>query len=96
MFVALLLNQILTGLDTLKLKNPTRLMADGQYIDVTHGHATPIVADFSGKDSRDLLVGQFQDGRLRIYSNSSTKKGMEFKSFTWFQAGGTEGTVPFG
>jgi hypothetical protein len=41
-----------------------RILADGKAIDVTTGHAAPYVLDFDGDGVRDLLVGEFGDGKF--------------------------------
>jgi hypothetical protein len=41
------------------LRAPVRVMAGGQPIDVTVGHAAPYVMDVDGDGVRDLLVGEF-------------------------------------
>ena len=79
-----------------ELADPVVLEADGQSIDVEVGHAHPFVADFDGDGVRDLLVGQFGNGKLRIYRNGGTDAEPRFEEFTWFRAGGKLGTVPAG
>jgi len=54
------------------------------------------VADLGGDGKIDLLVGQFKDGKLRIYRNVGSNNDPRFASFAWFQAGGTDGKVPSG
>jgi hypothetical protein len=43
---------------------PVRLEASGAPIDVTVGHAAPLVMDFDGDGLRDLLVGEFGTGEF--------------------------------
>jgi hypothetical protein len=76
------------------LAPPVKLMAGGKPIDVDVGHAAPFVADFAGDGVRHLLVGQFGGGKLRIYRNAGTAAEPRFDAFTWFRAGGAEGSVP--
>ena len=52
--------------------DPVRLEAGGQPITTDIGHAAPYVYDFDGDGVRDLLVGQFGQGKLRIYRNTGT------------------------
>ncbi len=78
------------------LAAPIRVTAGGQPIDVEVGHAAPWVADFDGDGLRDLLVGQFGNGKLRLYRNRGTEKAPEFSTFAWFQAGGADARVPAG
>ena len=77
-------------------EDPIRIQADGKDIDVDGGHAAPYFADWDGDGKRDLLVGQFAGGELRIYKNVGTDKSPRFTKFELFQAGGDLGTVPSG
>ena len=47
-----------------ELEAPVRITAAGKPIDVTTGHAAPYVLDFDGDGVRDLLVGEFGDGKF--------------------------------
>jgi hypothetical protein len=87
---------LVPGWDVLGLADPVRLRAGGSYIDVEHGHANPHFADFDGDGKPDLLVGQFEGGQLRVFKNTGTKATPKFDGFSWFQAGGSTGKVPFG
>ncbi|MBI2926070.1 MAG: VCBS repeat-containing protein [Verrucomicrobia bacterium] len=75
---------------------PFKVEAAGKPIDVEVGHAAPLVTDFDGDGTFDLLVGQFGDGKLRIYRNTGTATAPKFGAFAWFQAGGETGKVPAG
>ncbi len=79
-----------------ELTKPVRLEADGKPIDVDVGHAAPFVCDFDRDGLADLLVGQFGEGKLRIYKNVGTKEEPRFGELKWFEAGGTLGKVPSG
>ncbi len=79
-----------------QLEKPFRVEADGKAIDVEIGHAHPFVYDFDGDGTRDLLVGQFGQGRLRIYPNTGTNSAPKFGAFTWFEAGGAIASVKAG
>ena len=78
------------------LAPPVRLRAGGQPINVDMGHAAPFVADLKGDGNMVLLVGQFGDGRLRLYPNIGTKNGPRFDRFEWFRVGGKVVSVPAG
>jgi hypothetical protein len=78
------------------LAPPAQIQAAGKAISVDIGHAAPLWADIDQDGKPELLVGQFGDGKLRIYPNFGTAKDPEFIKFTWFQAGGADGKVPSG
>lgn len=75
---------------------PTRIEAAGKPVDVEIGHAAPLVLDWDGDGKQDLLVGQFGDGKLRIYRNTGTNEKPAYDAHKWFEAGGDVGKVPTG
>ena len=79
-----------------ELAPPVQVQAGGQPINVDMGHAAPFVADLKGDGNMTLLVGQFGEGKLRLYSNVGTRKEPKFDKFEWFQAGGKVVTLPAG
>ena len=78
------------------LAPPIQLQAGGQPINVDLGHAAPFVADLKGEGQLTLLVGQFGEGRLRLYPNVGTRNDPKFAQFEWFKVDGTVARVPFG
>jgi hypothetical protein len=77
-----------------ELSPPVRVLAKGKPIDVDVGHAAPFVADLDGDGVKHLLVGQFRDGKLRIYRSAGGKIAPRFDGFTWLLDGAPEGRVP--
>jgi hypothetical protein len=79
------------------LAPPVLLRAAGNPIDVGHGGlAAPCFADLEGRGVKDLLVGERDEGRLRIYHNYGTNARPEFKDYVFFKAGADLGRVPSG
>jgi hypothetical protein len=76
---------------------PVPVQVGGRPLDVEHdGHAAPFAGDLDGDGRLTLLVGQYYEGRLRVYRNTGTRRRPVFDSFTWFEAGGKPGRVPEG
>lgn len=78
------------------LDKPFLAFAGGKPIQVEIGHAAPILADYDGDQLPDLLVGQFGEGKLRIYKNIGTREEPKFDKFEWFQAAGQVAKVEAG
>src|SRR5262245_10828968 len=77
--------------DDPELAAPVLVQAGGQPINVDIGHAAPFYGDLDNNGKLHLLVGQFGDGKLRIYRNAGTNDKPRFNEFTWF-----DGKVPSG
>jgi hypothetical protein len=78
------------------LAPPVHVLVGGKPLDVERsGHAAPCVGDL-GDGKPDLLVGQFDGGKLRVYRNTGTARAPKFDSYTYFVAGGQTGRVPVG
>ena len=79
------------------LEAPFQVKAGDRPIDVTVGHAAPCFVDWDGDTLPDLLVGQFGQGKLRIYRNEGKAGAPAFGAkYELFRAGGAEGTIPSG
>ncbi len=76
---------------------PFRVSAGERWIDVDIGHAAPLFIDWDGDGLRDLLVGQFGEGKLRIYRNVGTASRPKFnEDFALFQTRKGLGSIPSG
>jgi hypothetical protein len=96
-FALLLVTAPSAPADPGSLPPPVPVRAGGRPIDVEReGHAAPFVGDFDGDGVLDLLVGQYYEGRLRIYRNIGTNARPKFEGYTWFEAGGAVARVPEG
>ena len=83
--------------ETSELLPPVQIQAGGRALDVEHeGHSAPFIGDFFEDGGLALLVGQYYDGRLRIYRNTGRRTKPRFESYTWFEAGGKIASVPVG
>lgn len=78
------------------LTSPVRILAGGKPIDVSTGHAAPVVHDFDRDGVPDLVVGQFNGGKVRFYRNLGTAAKPKFGGFSYIQAGGVDASVNYG
>jgi len=78
------------------LEPGVRLKADGKFIDTEVGHAAPFLFDLDSDGDRDLLVGQFGDGKLKFYFNTGTDKKPAYGKPEWFKIGKEFGKIPSG
>jgi opacity protein-like surface antigen len=71
---------------------PVRLKADGVVIRVeSPGFACPCLADVDGDGKLDLLVGQFNKGKIQVFKGLG---GGKFAKGAWLQADGKTAEVP--
>jgi hypothetical protein len=75
---------------------PRKLEAGGKAIEVeAPGYAAPCLADIDGDSVPDLLVGQFNDGKIAVHKGSRGKDGkLVFAERKWLMAGGEVAVVP--
>jgi hypothetical protein len=78
------------------LSAPVRLSAGGLPILAEGGFAAPFMGDFDGDGKKDLLVGQWHAGRLRIYRNVGGGGAPELGKGEDFVADGGWACVPWG
>lgn len=71
---------------------PVRLMAGDAAVRVeSPGYAAPCWADLRGDGQNHLLVGQFNDGKIRVFKHLG---GSKFAPGEWLQAEGKPAEVP--
>ena len=78
------------------LTKPRLVRVDGEPIDVEVGHAAPLMRDWDGDGTLDLLVGQFGKGNLRVYSNSEKTGTPKLDEHIWAKAKKSRLKVPTG
>lgn len=75
-----------------EFESPVRLMADDEFIRVeSPGFTAPCLADMNGDGVKDLLVGQFNKGRIRVFFN---KGDLKFEEGRWLEADHKIAEVP--
>ena len=78
--------------DPAEFQPPVRLMADGVPVRVENpGWACPCWADMDGDGKNDLLVGQFNGGKIRVYKNLGDGK---LAAGDWLKADGAVAEIP--
>ncbi len=78
--------------DAAEFATPVRLNGGGQAVRVeSPGYAAPCWADIDGDGQKDLLVGQFNGGKIRVYRNQGQNK---FSAGQWLKADGKTAEVP--
>jgi len=71
---------------------PVRLRAGDRFVQVDEpGYAAPCWHDVDGDGAKDLVVGQFADGKIKVYRNLG---GGKLAAGTWLEAGGKVAEVP--
>ena len=71
-----------------QLQEGVLVQVDQQAIDVPIGHLVPCVADWNGDGKKDLILGQFREGAIRLYLNQGTNAAPIFTDFTFLETGG--------
>tara|TARA_B100000809_G_scaffold76385_1_gene74158 strand:+ start:19 stop:315 length:297 start_codon:yes stop_codon:yes gene_type:complete len=71
---------------------PVRLNGGDQAVRVeSPGYAAPCWADVDGDGIKDLLVGQFRDGKIQVFKNLGKNK---LAAASWLKAEGMVAEVP--
>lgn len=78
---------------TTDLAAPFRVTAAGEAISTDVGHAYPRLHDLDGDGKRDLLVGQFGEGKCRVYRNVGSDAAPSFDKMEWLMAGDVPASV---
>jgi hypothetical protein len=65
-------------------------------IEVDIGHLVPCLVDWNNDGLKDLVVGQFKGGKIRLYLNRGTAGNPLFGEFEYLKAGGKEISLPAG
>ena len=74
--------------DEAKLAKGVKLEAAGEPIDVEVGHLVPHTCDWNNDGKKDLIVGQFKNGAIRLYLNQGTDSAPVFGESSLVKAGG--------
>ncbi len=76
---------------------PVAIEANGVAINVGYGgNASPFVVDWNGDGKQDLLLGQFDGGKVRFYENVGDDTAPVFADFVYLQADGSDISLTYG
>ena len=75
------------SLDSSTFEAGFKIAAGGKPIDVEIGHLVPDVVDWNNDGKKDLVVGQFKEGAIRLYLNEGTDSKPVFGEFSLLAAG---------
>jgi len=78
------------------LEDGVKIHAGNEVIDVKVGHLVPCTLDWNDDGKKDLIVGQFKSGKIRLYLNKGTDAEPRFDDFSYLEAGGKEISLPAG
>jgi hypothetical protein len=84
---------VLAGtVSAVEFADPVRMQGGGEAVRVERpGYACPCWADVDGDGKKDLLVGQFSGGKIRVFKNLGDNK---LAAGDWLQADGKTAEVP--
>jgi hypothetical protein len=80
---------------TLRFAGPELINDGGTPIDVGY-YGAPTMSDWNRDGAKDLILGQFDLGKVRLYLNQGSDTAPAFNGYTFFQAGGVDITLPSG
>jgi len=75
------------------LEKPFKILAGDKPIQTEMAHAAPFLYDFNKDGKKDLIVGQFGGGKVRLYLNNGTDANPRFDTFSYIQAAGKDASV---
>jgi hypothetical protein len=89
---AVLLLFIANRCEAVEFESPVRMQGGSEPVRVERpGYACPCWADIDGDGKKDLLVGQFNGGKIRVFKNRGDNK---LEAGEWLHAGGKVAEVP--
>lgn len=92
LLTAALLGGTAAAVRAAEFEPPVRLTAGAAAVRVeAPGYAAPCWADLDGDGKNELLVGQFRQGKIKVFRHAG---GTRFAPGRWLEAGGKAAEVP--
>jgi len=76
-------------------EDPVYIYEGAAIIDVGW-YGSPFAYDWDGDGKKDLLVGQFTQGKIRFFGNTGEHNNPVFDNYFFLQASGVDITLPYG
>jgi hypothetical protein len=90
--LAVLMSLVATAAGAVEFAEPVRMEGGGEAVRVERpGYASPCWADIDGDGNKDLLVGQFSGGKIRVFKNRGDNR---LDAGDWLMVDGTVAEVP--
>jgi hypothetical protein len=74
---------------------PDSVQDGGVPIDVGY-YGAPTMYDWNQDGAKDLILGQYDSGKIRLYLNQGPETAPSFNGYTFFESGGQDMTLPYG
>jgi hypothetical protein len=94
-FVSVALIVSLAPAATPRFTGPEFVDSAGVPIDVGY-YGAPTMYDWTSDGAKDLIVGQYDSGKVRLYPNIGLDTAPEFEGYEFFKVAGMEITLPYG
>lgn len=89
------LGSIPVAMGAVEFQDPVRMKGGGEAVRVeAPGYACPSWADIDGDGKKDLLVGQFRGGKIKVYRNLGGDGVPMLAAGEWLEAEGKPAEVP--
>jgi hypothetical protein len=80
---------------TPRFTGPAMVNDNGTPIDVGY-YGAPVMFDWNLDGAKDIICGQFEQGKIRFYPNLGPDTAPEFNGYSYLKAGVGEITLPYG
>jgi len=75
--------------------SPEMVEDAGVPIDVGY-YGAPTMYDWNDDGAKDLILGQYDSGKIRLYLNQGSDTAPDFNGYTFFRSAGGDINLPYG